>query len=210
MAGLTLPAIRSAVGRIAWEAQRARRVAAHRLGLPGVMAVLAAALMLAALWAREAQRDRLIDARKATSSLPVALPAREARAAAGLSDSRARLREFDDRLIAHADIPLALRNLIALADANGLILERGAYRPQLEAQGGYLRYRMTLPLTGRADAILRFTMAALKANPTLSLENVQFNRERGDDTVVEARVQWALLTRPPPTAAPSGAVGQAP
>jgi hypothetical protein len=207
MAGVTQLGIRSAVGRIAWEAQRARRAAAHRLGWPGLMAALAVAFMLAALWAREAQRDRWIIARNATADRPVGLPTEPTTAA---PNARARLREFEDHLLAHEDIPVALRNLITLAAANGLILERGAYRPQSDIQGGYLRYRMTLPLTGHADAILRFAMAALKAHPTLSLENVQFNRERGDDTVVEARIQWALLTRLPPAAAPRVVAGPTP
>lgn len=207
MAGVTLPGLRSAAGRVVWEAQRLRRGAAHRLGLPGSMAAIAVALMLTALWAREAQRDRWIGARSAAASLPVALPPEPTTAA---SNAQARLQAFENHLPAHEEIPIALQGLIALAEANGLVLARGAYRPQVEIQGGYLRYRMTLPVTGRADAILRFAVAALKANPTLSLENVQFKRERGDETTVEARIQWALLTRPPPAAPPGGVVGQAP
>ena len=93
---------------------------------------------------------------------------------------------------------------IALAAANGLVLKRGTYRPQPEPQGGYLRYRMTLPVTGQATAIQQFIKAALKAQRSLSLESVQFKRERGESSVVEAHIQWSLLTRLPSAAGGSG------
>lgn len=199
MAGMTASWLRLATGRLAWEVRRAQRRLAYRLGLPGVLALLALAVLLTALWMRESQRDKWTRARDAVAQLPTAgrveTPITE-------PDGYARLREFDRFLPAHEDIPTAIQDLIALAEANGLVLTRGTYRPQPETQGGYLRYRMTLPVTGHADAILRFMMAALETQATLSLEAVQFKRERSDTLVVETRIQWALLTHLPPAGAP--------
>jgi hypothetical protein len=64
-----------------------------------------------------------------------------------------------------------------------------------------LRYRMTLPVKGDAQAIHQFMAAALKAHKTLALDAVQFKRERIESGEIEARIQWVLLTRLPEGAA---------
>lgn len=169
-------------------------LATHRLGLPWLLAFLGVASLLSALWLRESQHARW---ERASQSVAPWLSIPQTRPATVEPDARARLRAFNEHLPEHDEIPAALQDLIALAEANGLTLARGNYRPQLEAQGSYLRYRMTLPVIGQADAVQRFMMAALREQQTLSLESVQFKRERIDTSVVEARIQWALLTRMP-------------
>ena len=194
MAGVMPGWPRMASARVAWEGRRLLRRATHRLGLPWLLAFVGGASLLSALWLRESQHDRWVRASRSVapwSDIPQGRPATVE------PDARARLRAFNDHLPEHDEIPAALQDLIALAEANGLTLARGNYRPQLEAQGGYLRYRMTLPVIGQADAVQRFMMAALREQQTLSLESVQFKRERSDTSVVEARIQWALLTRMP-------------
>jgi hypothetical protein len=194
MAGVMSGWPRTATTRVVWEVRRLVRRVTHRLGLPWLLAFLGAASLLSALWLRESQHDRW---ERASRSVTPWLTLPQGRPATVEPDARARLRAFDDHLPEHDAIPVALQDLIALAEANGLTLARGNYRPQLEAQGGYLRYRMTLPVIGQADAVQRFMMAALRDQHTLSLESVQFKRERSDTSVVEARIQWALLTRMP-------------
>lgn len=197
MAGVMSAWLRTAAARVAWGIRRVHRRAAHRMGLPGLMTGIAVALLLSALWMRESQHDRWM---QASDSAAQRRASHQAVPATIEPDARARLQAFDDYLVAHDDIPTALQDLIALAAEHGLVLARGTYRPQAEPQGGYLRYRMTLPVTGQADAVHRFMMAALRTQRTLSLESVQFKRERSDTPVVEARIQWALLTRLPPAA----------
>ena len=195
MAGVISGWPRTTSTRVAWEVRRMARRVTHRLGLPWFMALLGAASLSAALWLRESQHARW---EQVSRSVAPWLSVPQARPATVEPDARARLRAFDDHLPEHDEIPAALQDLIALAQTNGLTLARGNYRPQLEAQGVYLRYRMTLPVMGQSDAVQRFMMAALREQPTLSLESVQFKRERIDTSVVEARIQWALLTRMPP------------
>ena len=62
---------------------------------------------------------------------------------------------------------------------------------------------MTLPIKGESGAINRFVQAALLTEPALVLESIQFKRDRPDAQQIEARLQWALLTRLPPGAVPS-------
>lgn len=202
MAGMTPAWLHGPLARVGWEGRRAVRRLGAGSGPAWLLAGLAAALLLSAWWLREAQHERWQRASRAAASADAPAPATAAPTSE--PDGRARLRAFDARLPPHDDIPSVLQELILLAEAQGLVLARGAYRPQVDAQGGYLRYRMTLPVTGPADAVQRFMMAALRSQATLSLESVQFKRERRDTSVVEARIQWALLTRLPAVPAPRG------
>jgi hypothetical protein len=95
-----------------------------------------------------------------------------------------------------------VQDLIDLAQEHRLSMPRGDYRLQPEPTGGYMRYRMTLPVKGDAQAVQRFMLNALKAHRTLALEAVQFKREQVASPIVEAHVQWALLTRWPQGQAP--------
>ena len=83
------------------------------------------------------------------------------------------------------------------------MIARGEYKPVLDSAGSFLRYRMTLPIKGESDAINRFVQAALLAEPALVLESIQFRRDRPDAQQIEARLQWALLTRLPQGGVPS-------
>lgn len=204
MAGMTPAWLRGTLARVGWQGRRAFRRLGTGSGPAWLLAGLAAALLLAAWWLREAEHERWQRASRAAAFADAPTPA--AAAPTTEPDGRARLRAFDERLPPHDDIPSVLQELILLAEAQGLVLARGTYRAQVDAQGGYLRYRMTLPVTGPADAVQRFMMAALRSQATLSLESVQFKRERRDTSVVEARIQWALLTRLPAAAAPRVAI----
>jgi hypothetical protein len=184
--------------RLSWELRRAARVFMRRWGGFGVVLGIAVLVGLAAWWVARQQAMAMVQTR---ALLERRLAAPEARAVPvpdrGGQDGRARLKAFDDYLLAHADIPTVVQDLIRLAEAEKLVLARGDYRPQADVQGGFLRYRMSLPVKGDAQAIRRFMQAALLAHRTLALEGVQFKRERIESASVEARLQWVLLTRPP-------------
>lgn len=194
MARMTAGWPRRPMLHVIWQLRRAAARASRRWGWGGFLSVIAFALLIAVFCIRETQRDRRSRAYEAS-----ALEARQQPLAPRLvePDARARLQAFDRHLVPHEEIAVALQDLIALAESTGLVLARGAYRPQPDPQGGYLRYRMTLPVIGPADAIHRFVMTALGRQRSLSLESVQFKRERSDSAHIEARIQWALLARLP-------------
>jgi hypothetical protein len=102
-----------------------------------------------------------------------------------------------------------IQDLIALADERQLLLVRGDYKPQVDSAGGFLRYRMTLPVKGGMAAIQSFVAAVLQTHPSMAVEAVQFKRDRIASPLVEARIQWLLLTQLP-EAAPRQRQGVAP
>jgi hypothetical protein len=116
---------------------------------------------------------------------------------AGGSDGRARLKAFENHLLPHENIPFAVEDLLRLGEKEGLLMQRGEYRLLIDPAGGFIRYRMTLPVKGAAPAIWRFMQSALRKQKTLALESVQFKRERVESSDVEARIQWVVLTRLP-------------
>ena len=195
MAGMMSGWSQTVVARMAWETRCVVRRTMHRLGLPGLAAGIALVLLLAIVAMRVSQQDRWLLAKHAVAA-QTAMPLMTGQGSAE-PDARVRLQAFYDQLSGHDEIPAVLEDLMALAQTHGLVFKRGTYRPQPELQGGYLRYRMTLPVTGPALAIQQFIKAALKAQRSLSLESVQFKRERGESAVVEAHIQWSLLTRLP-------------
>ena len=90
-----------------------------------------------------------------------------------------------------------LKCLLRLAAAEELDMQRGEYQPQIDRAGGFMRYRMNLPLKGESLDIYRFMAIALRDHPALALESVRFVRSTVDSAEVEARIQWVLLTQLP-------------
>ena len=198
MGGVKLQWLRRLPDQLSWESKRAASLFMRRCGWSGLV-LLAAAVFCIAAWQIKRQQvgelvrvnTELLAARHAQQQLP------SQPLAGNNSDGRSRLKDFEDFLLPHEDIPMAVQELLKLAEAEQLAITRGEYRPQVDQQGQFLRYRMTLPVKGDAQAIYRFLQSALRARKALALESVQFKRERIEATVVEARIQWVLLTRLP-------------
>jgi hypothetical protein len=208
MARMTMASLaRSAGSRLAWSCRRAVRIAIRRFGAAALVVgacllIIAISLMLQQRF--EAQRLELL-ARRAAAA-PVLTSRRESVADA----DAAAVAGFLAHLLPHDDIPQAIQDLIGLADERQLLLVRGDYKPQVDSAGGFLRYRMTLPVKGGMAAIQSFVAAALRTHASLAVESVQFRRERIASPLVEARIQWLLLTPLPETAARQQRQGVAP
>jgi hypothetical protein len=199
MARLTALALTRAAGsRLTWSCRRAVRIAIRCFGAAALL--VGACLLIAALsWMLqqrlEAERLALLARRAAAAPVPTAR--RESVADA----DAAAVARFIAHLLPHDDIPQAIQDLIALAEERQLLLVRGDYKPQVDNAGGFLRYRMTLPVKGGMAAIQSFVAAALRAHSSLAVESVQFRRERLGSPLVEVRIQWLLLTQLPETVA---------
>ena len=107
------------------------------------------------------------------------------------------LKSFEDFLMPHEDIPVVVQDLLRMAEDQKLTVQKGEYRVQRDITGGFIRYRMSLPVKGAAATIHRYIEAALRAQKTLALESVQFKRDRIESTDIEARMQWVVFTRLP-------------
>lgn len=181
-------------GQAVWEVRRGIRVYLRRFGLLGMLLPGCAVLGIVA-WTVDQQQIR------ALASTQLSLTEQELVSSSPVEnrgvDGRGRLKAFDEYLLDHENIPVVVQDILNLAEDEKLSITRGEYRPQIDVQGKFLRYRMTLPVKGDAQAIRRFMLAALHAQKTLALESVQFKRERIESSKVEARIQWIVLTRLP-------------
>lgn len=182
-----------------WQARRAVRMLARRTGVfwPGLLvcAVLTGAGL--ATGHDQAERAAMLAARPAPAMVTVAHTPAPDTAAAGQAGARARLRAFETHLLAHDAIPFAVQDLLDLGAAEGLSLQRGSYKPQADGAGQFLRYRITLPVQGSAQAVQRFMQVALRTQKNLALDGVQFKRARIGSPDIEARIDWVLLVALP-------------
>lgn len=185
------------VQRVVWEARRLIWLFVWRFGWIGVLVLACTLVSVAAGVIIELQAITLSQMRSiaTSSSSPPVLE----HVSADISPNKIgeRLQAFDEYLLPHDEIPDALKNLFALAEDSGLMLARGEYKAQVEQQGWFVRYGMTLPVNGNPQTIHMFILNALAKNRTLALDSIQFKRERVDSNEIEARLQWVLFTRLP-------------
>lgn len=202
--------LRQFAGQAAWELRRGCGSFTRRYGPWGWCL---ACCVLVALLAWGGQRQQLARSASAQAELAQRLaslahqPVTSQTGSVGKTDATsalARLQRFHQQLLAHEDLPCAVQALLDLGAAQGLLMQRGEYRPQSDSVGGFLRYKMSLPVKGEAAAIHRFVEAGLRQQPALLLDSVRFKRERIAASVIEARIDWVLLVRLP-QGAPSSA-----
>lgn len=85
-----------------------------------------------------------------------------------------------------------VRTLFALAAKSGLSLSQGEYQSALDANAVLTTYQITLPVKGSYRAIWQFGLAALRAMPFASLDEISFKREAIGEASVEARLRFTL------------------
>lgn len=182
----------SMLRRTQWEALRLMRTLQLHVGwgvLAGAAAVVATAAVV--IWSLRMHEDiqevsaRIEHERRTTT--PQQAPATSAQ----------RLDAFYASLPAVEEIPATVSRLIGLAEEQKLLLLSAEYRATPDLPGRYLRYRIVLPVSGEASAVQEFMLAALREHRALALESVTFKRERIEARTVEARIQFALITRAP-------------
>jgi len=158
------------------------------LGVAGVGLLLACLpFYLSAI--RPAEQE-LADQRFAAARLPARAPNR-----AVAAESRAQqLQSFEHLFPPFARLPDELERLYGLARDAHLELSRGDYR--LEDDGGpLLQYRVTLPLRGTYPGIRQFLAQVLHAMPVVSVDALQFERDRVQAPMLKVQVQLTVYFR---------------
>jgi hypothetical protein len=185
--------------RLAWELGRAWRAVKGRVGLPGVVLLGCAACAVLGLGLThvELTRAKELAAQLAQrrAHMPTEVPPLVA--SSGMAGARARLQAFETLLLPAADIPFVVQQLLDLGEEEGLTMAHGSYRPQADSAGAFLRYRMSMPAKGSGQAIERYIRTALRKQPNLALDSLQFKRPSIGASDIEARIQWTLLVRVP-------------
>lgn len=181
--------------RLVWELRRLWL----RLGPAVLLGLLCALLALGAWWqTREglAQQKRLqqavLDEKKRAQNKVVDIGP-----SASELDLARQLAAFYAFLPEHKQLPDQVRQLLVLAQKNGVTLAQAEYKVLPEPNAAFLRYHMILPVRAEARPIQNFLQAALQGLPSLTLESVTFKRERGDTQQLEARIQFQLLLKKP-------------
>lgn len=175
-----------------WGALRLRRKLQLHVGwgvLAGVVAVVGTVALV--IWSFQMQ------ARIEEVSARIEHERRTTKPRQAPPSSAQRLDAFYTALPAADEIPATVSRLISLAEEQHLLLLSAEYRATPDVPGRYLRYRIVLPVSGDASAVQEFMLAALREHRALALESVTFKRERIEAKNVEARIQFALITRAP-------------
>ncbi len=87
---------------------------------------------------------------------------------------------------------LPLETLFALANANGLQLDKGEYKRNYDSQSRVYSYQALFPVKGSYVAIRRFCEAALRALPYASLDEIAFRREGVANGQLEGRLRFTF------------------
>lgn len=177
---------------------------------PALLAAAALALGVAgalawnvhALWALEAEQDRFAAAAKAARL--AALHATDSRAASVASVKAApsadNLVAFYGALGEQRYAERQVKTLFGLAAKAGLVLRQGEYKSAYDRNAGLHTYQVNLPVKGSYAAIWQFAMAALRAVPFASLDDISFRRDAIGDADVEARLRLTFYLRDSATA----------
>ena len=89
-------------------------------------------------------------------------------------------------------VPDTIEQLIALAKKAGLDPRQAEYRVMRNNPGELLSYQIMMPIKGAYPKVLEYSYGMLSGVPNLSLDNINFRRQKIGDNVVEATL-WMTL-----------------
>lgn len=85
-----------------------------------------------------------------------------------------------------------LKKIYGAADQQALKLEQGEYRAVKGTASRLTDYQVILPVKGTYPQVRKFVAAALAEVPNLSLDSIQFERQKVGDSTVDAKVKLVL------------------
>ena len=168
--------------------------AAERLGWPGVLG-LGLLVFIAGFYfsAFRPEQMRVEDLRKQVAKLAD----RRTRAAAEEPKTASeKLNAFYGYLPPSNQIADLLEKIYGAADRQKLRLEQGEYRAVKDNVTKLTHYQVMLPVRGTYPQVRKFVAAALAEVPNLSLESIQFERQKIGDATVDAKVKLVLYLGP--------------
>jgi hypothetical protein len=163
-----------------------------QLGVPGAIGVgvlaLCLGLYVSMLQPAEQRRDA---ARLAATSLHkrIGEAGPDANGRAPLGEQ---LAAFYRSFPGEQDATDSVGKIATIAKREGLVLQQAEYKAERDKTGRLTRFQMHLPLKGEYQTIRRFLSALHAEMPTVSLEQVQFERQKVGDPLVDARVRLVI------------------
>jgi hypothetical protein len=86
-----------------------------------------------------------------------------------------------------------LGKIYGVAEQQAVKLDQGEYRAVRDNVGRLTHYQIILPVKSTYPQVRKFVAAALAEVPNLSLDSIQFERQKVGDTTVEAKVTLVLF-----------------
>ena len=105
------------------------------------------------------------------------------------------LAEFYKFFPAEKTSPHWLGLMVEIADKKGLALNHGEYAVVRDSVGQLRRFKITLPVQGTYPQIRQYLATLIAEVPSMSLENVQFERKDISDTDLQAKIKLVLYLR---------------
>lgn len=162
------------------------------LGAPGVLGLgLLVFCLLAYFFALQPAQSRLAGLQAQTGKLRAEL-ARNRTAQAATPTPEARLGGFYRLFPLPVATPDQLEKLYAAAEAAGVTLEQGDYRPVSATGDKFGRYQISLPVRGSYPQIRQFIDRLLVDLPAASLDGVSFQRQKIGESQVESQIRFTL------------------
>jgi Pilus assembly protein, PilO len=85
-----------------------------------------------------------------------------------------------------------LEKIYGAAESQKLKLEQGEYRAVRSSVSRLTDYQVILPIKGTYPQVRKFVATALAEVPNLSLDSIQFERQKVGDSTVDAKVKLVL------------------
>lgn len=110
-------------------------------------------------------------------------------------DRQQELGAFFDSLPAEQDVTDILASISAVAEASKVELKQAEYRID-EKSKPRLEYGLYFPVQGGYANIRHFVFRVLADHPAMALDQINFQRDRVNDSVLKAEIRFSLFLRP--------------
>lgn len=111
----------------------------------------------------------------------------------GSGDPAGTAQELIKELPSRDDLPEIMGQIVTVATAAGLTLDRGNYEFTATESGDVSRYRLNLPVRGSYPQVRAFIENTLAAVPVAALESMRVERNQVSDQTIAADLKFAVL-----------------
>jgi hypothetical protein len=174
--------------RLRWIAERL----GQQFGVAGLLGftVLLGCAAFASLDVAGTQRDAAsltirtqeLNARNADPALGQSAPLSTEQSLTHIYSALPRLQQLD----------AILASIVAIGGRQGLAVSAGEFKLVSDNASPIVRYQIVFPLQGSYRAMREFVREAMRASPSLALEQITFRRDNASSAQIESRVQMAL------------------